>query len=624
MKAGAKVLTRTLRRASALSRESSVFVSFRQGVQLHSTSRYFATLAETCHKSSGSWKCAALVGGLIGASLFSLSKEKISFTKKLTDGQLVSSDVLASVAAGDLTQLVSILAEMPDLEREKAINSRHPGGWTPIHIAAIKGDPKIMSYLLDNGAEIDDADQYIYNLNTPQDILQERKLLNPKMSVTASCKGFTALHYAVILGSVDCIALLVENGADPTKQDMYGYSPQQYKTYSASGPKLAKIEQFLQKAVTQSSKLARERKKASRIKFPLEEKLRKMMVGQVMPILSVSAAMRRRDNGWVDEDKPLVLLFLGSSGVGKTMLAKAIAENVNQGKDADNRFIRIDMSEYAQKHEVARLIGSPPGYVGHEQGGQLTTRLSKCPDAVVLLDEVEKAHPDVLTVMLQVFDEGRLTDGQGNTIHCPNAVFIMTSNLLQDQIREQGDNLRPPVEASAGLSLDTESLQTSTMLKVASFTEKFLREIAQPVLKYHFKRDEFLGRINEMVIFHPFTQEDLSDIVRMELKHWAEKAEDKHGMIMRWSPEVEKALCKGYNERYGFRSIKYEVQRQVVNLLAFAHERDVISEGCELSLDVERASEDQADSVRIVIKDVKQSGNTKKRKEQDKSFWKLF
>jgi ATP-dependent Clp protease ATP-binding subunit ClpB len=231
---------------------------------------------------------------------------------------------------------------------------------------------------------------------------------------------------------------------------------------------------------------------------------------------------------------------------------------------------------------------------------------------------VEKAHPDVLTLMLQVFDEGRLTDGQGTTIECPNAVFIMTSNLLQDQIREHmGDGrLRPPPEACDGVALGTASLQTETMLTVSEATDEFLRKVAQPALKQHFKRDEFLGRINEMVrsllklsnpldsslelsqnflhvlvfsqvVFHPFSAVDLGDIVRLELKGWARKANARHGMNITWTPAVVERLAKGYNERYGFRSIKYEVQRQVVNLLAYAHERKIVTSGCDLNLDME-------------------------------------
>jgi len=307
-------------------------------------------------------------------------------------------------------------------------------------------------------------------------------------------------------------------------------------------------------------------------------------------------AIRRRDNGWYDETKPLVFLFLGSSGVGKTMLAKTLAEEVMKTRHKGdknyekNGFIRIDMSEYSSKHEVSRLIGSPPGYVGHEEGGQLTTKLAQCPEAVVLLDEVEKAHPDVLTLMLQVFDEGRLTDGRGNTINCPKAIFIMTSNLVQDEIREAADDktfhLRPESE-------DPHEMEA----KVAVDTQEFLRKTVHPILKRHFKRDEFLGRINDMLIFHPFSMHDLRVIVNMELSKWASKANQRHKIAIKWTDKVVDSLTHGFDERYGFRSIKYEVEKRVVNILARAHERDEIVSNSEVTLDL---SEDG----RVIIKDV--------------------
>ena len=151
-------------------------------------------------------------------------------------------------------------------------------------------------------------------------------------------------------------------------------------------------------------------------------------------------AIRRKENGWTDDKHPLVFLFLGSSGIGKTELAKQLASYIH--KSDKNGFIRLDMSEYQEKHEVAKLIGAPPGYVGHEEGGQLTKMLKQCKNAVVLFDEVDKAHPDVLTVLLQLFDEGRLTDGKGKTIECTDAIFIMTSNLASEEIAQHALELR--------------------------------------------------------------------------------------------------------------------------------------------------------------------------------------
>merc|ERR1739838_786248 len=156
--------------------------------------------------------------------------------------------------------------------------------------------------------------------------------------------------------------------------------------------------------------------------------------------VTVAASIRRKQNGWFDENHPLVFLFLGSSGIGKTELAKQLAAYLHQ--DSKKASIRLDMSEYQEKHEVAKLIGSPPGYIGHDQGGQLTKKLRDNPESVVLFDEVDKAHPDVLTVLLQLFDEGRLTDGKGKTIECKNALFVMTSNLASTEIAEHALQLR--------------------------------------------------------------------------------------------------------------------------------------------------------------------------------------
>ncbi|KAI5645113.1 AAA domain (Cdc48 subfamily) domain-containing protein [Phthorimaea operculella] len=173
-----------------------------------------------------------------------------------------------------------------------------------------------------------------------------------------------------------------------------------------------------------------------RRRFPLEQRLKQFIVGQQAAIETVAAAVRRKENGWADEEHPLVFLFLGSSGIGKTELAKQLARYMH--RDDPAAFIRLDMSEYQEKHEVAKLIGAPPGYVGHEEGGLLTRALARRSDAVVLFDEVDKAHPDVLTVLLQLFDEGRLTDGKGKLIECKNAIFVMTSNLAADEIAQYG------------------------------------------------------------------------------------------------------------------------------------------------------------------------------------------
>jgi len=183
---------------------------------------------------------------------------------------------------------------------------------------------------------------------------------------------------------------------------------------------------------TQSGRQAEEELEKRR-RFPVEKRLHENIIGQNVAINAVAAAIRRRENGWVDDDHPLVFLFLGSSGIGKTELAKQVAKYLHKD-NAKQGFIRVDMSEYQEKHEVAKFIGSPPGYVGHDEGGQLTKKLTAMPNAVVLFDEIEKAHPELLTILLQLFDEGRMTDGRGKTIECKEATFIMTSNLAAEEI----------------------------------------------------------------------------------------------------------------------------------------------------------------------------------------------
>ncbi len=186
-----------------------------------------------------------------------------------------------------------------------------------------------------------------------------------------------------------------------------------------------------------------------RRRFPLEMRLKENIVGQEGAITTVASAIRRKENGWIDDEHPLVFLFLGSSGIGKTELAKQVASYLFKNDKLKKAFIRLDMSEYQEKHEVAKLIGSPPGYIGHDDGGQLTKRLREFPEAVVLFDEVDKAHPDVLTVLLQLFDEGRLTDGKGKTIECKKAIFVMTSNLASTEIAEHAIGLRREAEMIA-------------------------------------------------------------------------------------------------------------------------------------------------------------------------------
>ncbi|KAJ1676315.1 hypothetical protein EV182_008439, partial [Spiromyces aspiralis] len=181
-----------------------------------------------------------------------------------------------------------------------------------------------------------------------------------------------------------------------------------------------------------------------------------------------------------------------------------------------------------------------------------------CPNAVVLLDEVEKAHPDVLTIMLQVFDEGRLTDGKGNTVACKDAMFIMTSNLAQMEIADEAEALRNEAhEKGMAAGLNDES---------TSLSKKFINQTVYPILRSHFQRDEFLGRITEILYFLPFNESELREIANKEMQRWAEKAQKRHNIKLTWTPDLVNLIAReGYNIRYGARSIKHEIDRRVIN-----------------------------------------------------------
>lgn len=316
------------------------------------------------------------------------------------------------------------------------------------------------------------------------------------------------------------------------------------------------------------------RNKEDRQKFPLESRLQKSLVGQKNAIFTVAGQIRRKENGWHSSNHPLVFLFMGSSGIGKTELAKQTAEYLHEGNPEG--FIRIDMTEYQHQHEVSKFIGAPPGYAGYDDGGQLTKRLRRCPNAVVLFDEVEKAHPDILTCLLQTFDEGRLTDGKGELVECMDAIFVMTSNLAQREIADEALRARSKMD------------NPDDPNAAEPISDDFKDKVVLPVLKQHFKRDEFIGRINEILFFLPFTDEQLRALACSELTKWKKTAFERHSIKLEWDKEVEDVLTKAYNLRFGVRSIQHEVERKVVSRLAQAHERDHITKGTHVKLAVNK------------------------------------
>lgn len=277
----------------------------------------------------------------------------------------------------------------------------------------------------------------------------------------------------------------------------------------------------------------------------LEDELHKRVIGQEEAVHAVAKAIRRARAGMKDPHRPIgSFLFLGSTGVGKTELAKALAECLF---GSEKSLIRFDMSEYMEKHEVSRLVGAPPGYVGYEEGGQLTDQVRRNPYSVILFDEVEKAHADFFNILLQVLDDGRLTDGQGRTVDFTNCVIIMTSNLgsmhLKDQMKQMGFKTD---ESKAKAEDDFEKT----------------KEIIMDDVRHAF-RPEFINRIDEIIVFHPLSADNLKSIVKLLLKKVEKKLEQFH-MTMDVSDKAEDLLIKdGSDFEYGARPLKRTIQTQV-------------------------------------------------------------
>ena len=267
----------------------------------------------------------------------------------------------------------------------------------------------------------------------------------------------------------------------------------------------------------------------------MEDQLHKRVVGQNEAIEAVSDAVRRSRAGLQNEKRPIgSFLFMGTTGVGKTELAKALAEFIFND---ENMMTRIDMSEYQERHSVSRLVGAPPGYVGYDEGGQLTEAVRRKPYSVVLLDEIEKAHPDVFNILLQVLDDGRLTDNKGRTVDFKNTILIMTSNVGADIIQ-------------------------NNMGRVADCREEVMEVLRRTV------RPEFLNRIDEVIMFEPLSQADIRDILKMQIAALQAKLSE-NGVTVTFSQEFEDYMStKGYEPAYGARPIKRLMQKELVNLLA--------------------------------------------------------
>ena len=278
----------------------------------------------------------------------------------------------------------------------------------------------------------------------------------------------------------------------------------------------------------------------------MEDELHKRVVGQDVAIEAVADAVRRSRAGLQNEKRPIgSFLFMGTTGVGKTELAKALAEFLFND---ENMMTRIDMSEYQERHTVSRLVGAPPGYVGYDEGGQLTEAVRRKPYSVVLLDEIEKAHPDVFNTLLQVLDDGRLTDNKGRTVDFKNTILIMTSNVGADII--QGYMERLPLEGEARADVLSECR--------AQVLEVLKRTV----------RPEFLNRIDEVIMFEPLSQTDIREILKMQMRDLQEKLAE-NGVAVEFTQEFEDYMStKGYEPAYGARPIKRLMQKELINILA--------------------------------------------------------
>ncbi|KAL5537235.1 hypothetical protein ACEPAF_1058 [Sanghuangporus sanghuang] len=505
--------------------------------------------------------------------------------------------------------------------------------FTLLHLAVIRRRRRFVKLLVSMDKSVVNKRDSRADYNSDKSHISFAPLTIPHINV----KNATPLHYACLMQDMDIAKILLEAGADWTIKDLRGRMPEELirnvgdtcdevkeafaqlrdaesrKRKEAEEENRKKIEEGKQKKDEEDEKEdesednesddsvssgdeddTSRRGKSTEISkvsmkslLELEIKIGEKLVGQRGPIRLIANAIRLREGGWVDPDRPLTMLFLGSSGVGKTELAKQLALYLH-GKDGlatdkgqsiaklekDHGFVRIDMSEFQERHTVMNLIGAPKSYVGYGDGGALTQPLKKNPKAVVLLDEIEKAHPDVLNTFLQVFDDGRITDSKDGTISCKDAIFIMTSNIAGEEIKNAASMLRQGVTQS-----EKEERPESYVRLIQSFTRSI-----RPQLKYHLRRDEFVGRINQIVVFLPLSQEEVEVAVQRELEMWSKRAKEKHEISLTWTDAVVHKLAEPYDVNYGVRSVANEVQRIAMQLVADAHIRGRIDDNCHVEL----------------------------------------
>ncbi len=306
----------------------------------------------------------------------------------------------------------------------------------------------------------------------------------------------------------------------------------------------------------------------------LEEELQKRVIGQEEAIQAVARALRRSRAGLADEDRPAgSFMFLGPTGVGKTELARALAEFMFNDEKA---LIRLDMSEYMERHAVARLIGSPPGYVGYEEGGQLTELVRHRPYSLILFDEIEKAHPEVFNILLQVLDNGRLTDGKGRHVNFRNAIIILTSNVGSAYFRKM---------STIGFSQAKEGVPVNLKEKQDTFRERVMESLKETF------RPEFLNRLDETIIFNTLSPKDMERVVDIQLSRLSERLVSR-GVQLSIKPEVKRYLAKhGFDPDYGARPVKRLIQKMIVDALADKMIRGDVQDGKRVRVSLSKADQ---------------------------------
>ena len=286
----------------------------------------------------------------------------------------------------------------------------------------------------------------------------------------------------------------------------------------------------------------------------LEERLKKRVIGQDAAVISLAKTVRRNRSGFKRKRKPASFIFVGPTGVGKTELARVLAEELFGSEEA---MIRIDMSEYMEKHTVSKLIGAPPGYIGHDQGGQLTEKIRRKPYSVILLDEIEKAHHDVFNMLLQILDDGRLTDSQGRTVFFDNSIIIMTSNAGTDH------------KSTAGFGNKSD-------ISLKQSTDSALKKIFRP---------EFLNRVDETIIFNRLKKDELKEIIKLMIEEVNEEMKDKNMKLVVSDSVIEYILEKGYSVKYGARPLRRVIQKYIEDEIAERYLRGIYKEGSTVNVD---------------------------------------